>query len=117
MRTLRVAAAQPYLTARTVSHFAQEMRKVLTNASKLEPSPRDRRFSDAAWKSDPRYRHWLQSWLALEKSLAEWVEGQDLKPHSRARLEFMLSLLTDAVAPSNFPGSPKPCAAFATAAD
>jgi polyhydroxyalkanoate synthase len=107
MRTLRVAAAQPYLTARTVSHFAQEMRKVLTNASKLEPSPRDRRFSDAAWKSDPRYRHWLQSWLALEKSLAEWVEGQDLKPHSRARLEFMLSLLTDAVAPSNFPWQPE----------
>lgn len=83
------------------------MRKVLAGASKLEPSPRDRRFSDAAWKSDSRYRHWLQSWLALEKSLAEWVEGQDLKPHSRARLEFMLSLLTDAMAPSNFPWQPE----------
>ncbi len=43
----------------------------------------------------------------MEKSLAGWVHGQNLAEHSRARLEFMTSLFTDALAPSNFPFQPE----------
>jgi len=38
---------------------------------------------------------------------ADWIGQQQLKPHSRARLQFMASQLTDALAPSNFPWQPE----------
>ncbi|HSW14480.1 MAG TPA: alpha/beta fold hydrolase [Solimonas sp.] len=106
-RVLKLAAAQPRLTAKTAVSFGRELAQVLRDRSELAPAPKDRRFSDVAWKDDPRYRRWLQSWLALEQTVGEWLEAQQLPAHSHARLQFMASLVTDAVAPSNFPWQPE----------
>lgn len=107
VRAGKLAVSQPKLTAKVVGGFGAELRRILGDQSDLAPQPRDKRFADAAWKDDPRYRKWLQSYLALEKSLGGWVNGQNLPEHSRARLEFMTSLVTDALAPSNFPWQPE----------
>ena len=107
VRAGKLAVSQPKLTAKVVGGFGAELRRILGDQSELAPQPRDKRFADAAWKDDPRYRKWLQSYLALEKSLGGWVNGQNLPEHSRARLEFMTSLFTDALAPSNFPWQPE----------
>ncbi len=107
MRATKLAVSQPGLTARAAAGLGSELRRIFRDQSDLAPAARDKRFADAAWKDDPRYRKWLQAHLALEKALAGWIHGQKLADHSRARLEFMTSLVTDAIAPSNFPWQPE----------
>lgn len=107
LRAVRLAVAQPGLTARALRSLAGELQRIVTNRSELVPLPRDRRFADAAWTEDPRYRKWLQTYLAIQQSFDGWVKSQKLPEHSRARMEFMSSLLIDALAPSNFPLQPE----------
>ena len=107
VRTFRLAATQPRLTARALGSLAGELQRIVRNQSKLAPPPRDKRFADPTWQEDPRYRKWLQTYLAVQHSFDEWVRSQNLAEHSRARLEFMSSLLIDALAPSNFPLQPE----------
>jgi poly[(R)-3-hydroxyalkanoate] polymerase subunit PhaC len=107
VRAAKLVVSHPTLAAKSASRLGGRLRQVLSGDSDLVPSARDRRFADPAWKEDPRYRKWLQSYLALEQTLSEWVKDQNLAEHSRARLEFMTSLITDAIAPSNFPLQPE----------
>jgi len=106
-RVAKLTASQPRLSARVVANFGGELRRIARNESKLAPNPRDKRFADPAWHSDKRYQKWLQSYLAFERMVGDWVGEQKLAAHSRARLQFMLSLVTDALAPSNFPWQPE----------
>src|SRR4051812_32761193 len=103
VRVTKLAAKQPRLTAKTLGTFSRELVKIVRNESQLAPHARDKRFADPAWSQDARYKKWLQSFLALEQSIGQWLGDQHLPAHSRARLEFMISLITDAIAPSNFP--------------
>ena len=107
LRALKLALAQPKLTARTAKHLGQELVRVLRDESELTAGPKDRRFTDAAWRDSTGYRRWLQAYLAVENAVEEWQQAQDLPAHSRARLEFMSALVTDALAPSNFPWQPE----------
>ncbi|MES2682136.1 MAG: alpha/beta fold hydrolase [Pseudomonadota bacterium] len=107
MRVAKLTVVQPKLAARSAARFVKELAAIRSDASTLAPSSRDKRFADAAWQADPRYRKLLQVYLAFERSLHEWTDSQVLPMHSRARLEFMLSLLVDAVAPSNLPIHPE----------
>ncbi|MDB5975008.1 MAG: alpha/beta fold hydrolase [Nevskia sp.] len=107
VRAIRLAAVQPRLTARVVGELATEMSRIFKDESELRPQPRDRRFSDPAWLDRAGYRRWLQSYLAAERVLGEWIKQQKLADHSRARLAFMTGLMIDAVAPSNFPWQPE----------
>lgn len=108
VRVARLSAAQPRLVARAVTGFGRELRGILRDESELSPPPRDRRFVDPAWQRNARYRKWLQCYLAFERATGDWLKEQrQLPPHSRARLHFMLALLTDAMAPSNFPWQPE----------
>jgi polyhydroxyalkanoate synthase len=107
LRVTKLAVTQPGLGVRTLVGLGRELARVLEDKSELAPNSRDRRFADPLWKSSPGYRRWLQAYLALEKATAEWAASQKLAPHSHDRLQFMLSLVLDAIAPSNFPWQPE----------
>ena len=107
LRVARLTLSQPRLSARAVAGYGAELRRIFRDESQLRPGARDRRFADPEWQENPRYRKWLQSYLALERSTDAWIGEQQLPAHSQARLRFMLSLLTDAIAPSNFPWQPE----------
>jgi polyhydroxyalkanoate synthase len=107
IRVTKLAAAQPRLTLRAFGGFSRELARIMRGESSLAPGVRDKRFADPAWQGDPRYRKWLQSFIALEQAIKAWLESQELPAHSRARLEFMISLFMDAIAPSNFPWQPE----------
>jgi polyhydroxyalkanoate synthase subunit PhaC len=107
LRVARLTVSHPGLAARAATGYGKELRRVFRGESELAPNPRDRRFADPAWRERPRYRKWLQAYLGFERMTADWIAGQQLKPHSRARLQFMLSQVTDALAPSNFPWQPE----------
>ncbi|TJY59821.1 alpha/beta fold hydrolase [Sinimarinibacterium sp. CAU 1509] len=107
VRAAKLSVSQPRLTSRTALKLGRELRRVLSDRSELAPAPRDRRFADEAWMQNPRYKKWLQAWMALDQTSRDWVESQQLAPHSRARLQFMTTLLLDALAPSNSPLQPE----------
>src|SRR5215470_18708133 len=74
---------------------------VLTTHSQLAPEAVDRRFEDSTWKDSPFYRAWLQGYLACRQSLKTLVDRAGLDAANTARAQFVTSLLTEALAPTN----------------
>src|SRR5262249_27555597 len=66
----------------------------------------DHRFADCAWSENFLYRLMLQLYLAAHMELDGWLAGTRLVELDRARARFVLSLVLDAVAPSNLPLAP-----------
>jgi len=61
----------------------------------------DKRFSDPAWRDNPFYRTWMQTYLAWCKGLNQFVDNAGLGPQDAQRARFGLNLLTDALSPTN----------------
>src|SRR5262249_40596857 len=67
------------------------------------PDPRDKRFADPEWSSNPFFDFLKQAYLVSahwSDYLAKPAEGLD--PHTRQKAEFYVRQLTNAVSPSNF---------------
>lgn len=98
---LAQAIKQPLHSAKHVSHFALELKRVLLGQSELEPEPDDRRFSDPAWTQNPLYRRYQQVYLAWRKELHNWIEDSNLTDQDTSRGHFVISLMTEAFSPTN----------------
>ncbi|MGA7995233.1 MAG: class I poly(R)-hydroxyalkanoic acid synthase [Bradyrhizobium sp.] len=69
----------------------------------IEPSPRDKRFSDPEWKSNQFFDFLLQAYLLTTQWAQDLVRNADgLDPHTRKKAEFYVQQITNALAPSNF---------------
>jgi poly[(R)-3-hydroxyalkanoate] polymerase subunit PhaC len=72
-------------------------------APAIEPSPRDKRFSDPEWKSNQFFEFVMQLYLLTTKWANELVHNAEgLDPHTRKKAEFYVQQITNALAPSNF---------------
>jgi polyhydroxyalkanoate synthase subunit PhaC len=81
-----------------------ELFNILTGRSEIEPDPSDKRFGDPAWKENPFYRAVMQGYLAWRGAMLDLVNeqttnGADWKTPAQRR--FAVSLLTEALAPTN----------------
>ncbi|MDT9684610.1 alpha/beta fold hydrolase [Streptomyces sp. TRM76323] len=84
-------------------------------AALWSPEPDDRRFSDPAWSSDPKYQRLLQYYLTWSRLTLAAAEAPYLPVRRRQQLQFLAQVVTEALAPVNFlPGNP---AALRRAAD
>jgi polyhydroxyalkanoate synthase subunit PhaC len=112
------AVAQPGPLTRQVQQLAKNLTTVVAGTEGFDPGPKDRRFSDPAWRGNPLYRRWMQGYVALAESLDALVDdleetGTDWRDVERAR--FAVGVLASGIAPTNFlPGNP---AALKTAFD
>jgi polyhydroxyalkanoate synthase len=84
--------------------LSQEFFNVLTGRSEIEPDSSDKRFSDPAWKENPFYRALMQGYLAWRSTMLDLVNeqssnGSDWKTPAQKR--FAITLLTEALAPTN----------------
>lgn len=69
----------------------------------VEPSPKDRRFRDDAWKESAFYDYIKQGYLLNAKWLQDSVHQiKGLDAHTRRKLDFFTKQFVDAVSPSNF---------------
>ncbi len=69
----------------------------------IEPSPRDKRFSDPEWKSNQFFDFLLQAYLLSTQWAQDLVRNADgLDAHTRKKAEFYVQQITNALAPSNF---------------
>ncbi|MBL4617951.1 MAG: alpha/beta fold hydrolase [Robiginitomaculum sp.] len=98
---LRSTLSSPMITARHIGNLGKETIKIVRGQSELEPHPKDRRFKDPVWKSNPFYRAGLQYWMAWGNSVDEWAADLRMGELERARARFILGMVTDALAPTN----------------
>jgi len=99
---LKVLSKTPVKTASHYSHYLKELGTVVSGRSELAPDPKDRRFADPAWKSNALYTRLMQTYLATQKELTSAIETAKLDTVDKGRAQFFASLVTDALAPSNF---------------
>jgi polyhydroxyalkanoate synthase len=95
------AAKQPPLVLKHYTNFLMEMSRVMTGQSKVAPDVKDKRFVDPMWQTNPFYRIGLQTYLTWRESLNAFIDEADLGKKDAERARFVLSLLTEAVAPTN----------------
>ena len=103
---LRLAAAlagRPGLVAGRGRQLAGELARIAVGRSEVQPSRRDRRFTDRGWTGNPLLRRTMQAYLAAAESVEGVVADADLDYADAERVGFVLTNLIDALAPSNNP--------------
>lgn len=98
---LRQTAGKPVTAVKHLRGFGEEVVKIVRGKSELAPSPKDRRFQDATWSKNPIYRAGMQGYLAVQKGVGEWMKDLDLDEFERARANFVVGMIMDALAPTN----------------
>lgn len=69
----------------------------------IEPSPRDKRFSDPEWKSNHFFDFLMQLYLLTTQWAHDLVRNAEgLDAHTRKKAEFYVQQITNALSPSNF---------------
>jgi polyhydroxyalkanoate synthase len=105
VRFAATLARRPHELARKATWLAGELARVGLGRSTLAPSPRDRRFTDPAWTSNPLLRRLVQAYLAAGQTAEQLVADADLDWRDAARLTFVVDNLVQALAPSNNPAT------------
>lgn len=81
---------------------ARIVRETLFPPEKATQAPAgDKRFSDAVWKDNPFYAALMRHYLAWSNALVATADQVDVNDITRERARFSLSLIADALAPTN----------------
>jgi polyhydroxyalkanoate synthase len=83
--------------------YEKELRAILDGTSAVAPDPKDRRYADPAWKTNVFSKRAMQLHVATEAAVARLVERSSLDPLRKRQARFLVSLVADALAPSNSP--------------
>jgi polyhydroxyalkanoate synthase subunit PhaC len=95
------ALKQPMLVLEQQAGLARDLISVLSGNAEIAPSGGDKRFVDSAWKDNPFYRMSLQGYLAWSNALTSFVDKIGLDSLTKQRAQFVVSLLSDALSPTN----------------
>jgi polyhydroxyalkanoate synthase len=95
------ALRQPALVIEQEAKLARELIAVLSGNGESTPPPGDKRFGDSAWQDNSLYRMTLQGYLAWRDALTGFVDRSALDAKTKERAQFVLSLCTDALSPTN----------------
>src|SRR3954470_13849973 len=69
----------------------------------ISPSPRDKRFSDPEWKSNPFFDFVMELYLLTTRWAEDLVrDAEGVDAHTRKKARFYVHQITNALAPSNF---------------
>ncbi|MFN2460179.1 MAG: PHA/PHB synthase family protein [Candidatus Velthaea sp.] len=93
-----VSSADQVIGANMLRRFMQE-----TVEPFVSPAAGDKRFTDAAWTANPFLSSMLEGYLVRARAALALVEGSRLPDVTRRKAKFALTMLTDALAPSNVP--------------
>jgi polyhydroxyalkanoate synthase len=91
----------PAVAARQSLAFLAELGRIATGGSELTPDAKDRRFADPAWKESAAYRALAQGYLAWGNALHRFLDEARLDARDTERARFIVSLVVDALAPTN----------------
>jgi len=94
-------ARQPLIFAKHLANHSRKLIDIASGSTEFGPDARDPRFQDESWRTGSLYPQLVQSYLAFNDSLQEWVDELDLGEVDRLRADFLLRLVGDSVSPSN----------------
>jgi polyhydroxyalkanoate synthase subunit PhaC len=103
LRLAAALAARPRLVAGRGGQLAGELVRIAAGRSQVQPSRRDRRFTDPAWAGNPLLRRTMQAYLAAAESAEGLVAEAGLDEADAERVGFVLANLIGALAPANNP--------------
>ncbi|MDH4560967.1 class II poly(R)-hydroxyalkanoic acid synthase [Pseudomonas sp. BN411] len=92
---------QPVHSTRHALALGGQLGRVLLGDTPHQHSTQDARFQDPTWRFNPLYRRGLQSYLTWQKHLDAWIKESDLEADDKARARFIVTLLGDALSPTN----------------
>lgn len=92
---------QPVHSLKHIGKLGLAFKDVLIGRSEMAPAPEDKRFADPTWSQNPLYRRYMQAYLAWRKELNTWITEADLPPQDVSRAQFVVSLVTEAMSPTN----------------
>jgi polyhydroxyalkanoate synthase len=101
LKPVRRLAARPGRVAAEAARIGKELAGIMAGGSEVTPPDDDRRFADPAWQENPLYRRLMQSYLALAAAGHRLVDEGGLDRLDKERAHFAMSLLADALAPTN----------------
>jgi len=91
----------PAAALRQSMALVAEFGRIATGGSALALDPKDRRFADPAWKDNAAYRALAQTYLAWGNALYHFIDEAKIDSRNAERARFLVSLLLDALAPTN----------------
>ncbi|HMK69882.1 MAG TPA: class II poly(R)-hydroxyalkanoic acid synthase, partial [Xanthobacteraceae bacterium] len=94
----------PDVAARQYLSFLGELGRIATGGSALAPDDKDKRFADPAWRESFAYRALAQCYLAWGGALNRFVDQANMPKRDAERARFVISLMVDAIAPTNWLG-------------
>ena len=94
-------AVEPGAAVATALDAGAELLRVAIGRSDVAPERGDRRFADAAWHDNPFFHRLMQAYLVERDAAHRLIDQVELDDKSRVRAHFAMSLLTEAVAPTN----------------
>ena len=97
---------QPEVAYQKIMRFWTDQFRIYTGTSDIAPAKGDHRFDDETWSSNPFYRQAMQNHLSVRRCLEDWVDDLPIDHKEAERVRFAVSILTDALAPSNWPTNP-----------
>ena len=97
----RASLRQPQRLFAFHAALAKELAGILSGRSERAPLAGDRRFQDAEWRDNPRFRMLLQAYLAWAAQLDGYVGQLGLSRPATERARFAVNLVSDAFAPTN----------------
>ena len=100
-QVMRQTIKQPVHSLKHVGRLSMAVTRVMIGRSEIVPAPEDKRFLDPTWSQNPLYRRYMQSYLAWRTELNDWITSSNLPEQDVSRAQFVISLLTEAMAPTN----------------
>src|SRR5215471_13719208 len=82
----------PLMAGTHYLRFLGDLGRIAVGASELEPDPRDKRFSDPAWKLNIGYRALAQCHLAWASALNRFVDEAHMDKRDAERARFLCGL-------------------------
>jgi polyhydroxyalkanoate synthase len=96
------AFRNPAAMAEESAQLARELQKVASGKSTWAPARNDKRFNDPAWTENAFYKSMLQGYMAWSQSLQNFAEKAGFEAKETGRAKFLLSQISEALAPTNF---------------
>jgi polyhydroxyalkanoate synthase len=94
-------AGHPGRVVRRLGGLTGELASIGWGRSRIEPEPKDRRFLDPAWRSNPLLHRILQAHLAAAETLDGLVDDANLDVQMSERMTLLADNVAAAIAPSN----------------
>ena len=98
---LGAAVRQPAKAARHLGAYARELGKAVRGKSEAAIDPKDKRFADPAWQSNPLLKRVLQAHAVTAQELGRYIDATSLNARDKARAQLVASIFVDTIAPSN----------------